>query len=270
MKKQVTGILCIGLLLSASFAARAEVIFEEDFSTASGWMYTSADPRVVGPAEPPLVEWNPGAENLSVAWDASNPTSFYQKPLGVNLTERDDITIRFQLEFSESLVSNDVFWQIGIGLRNGADTEFDRTGGPWPPGDKARNLFEFGYFPQISEYGGPWLQPTICTHDGQIRANFASPARALEVGKNYAIQLTYSHGTRTMLMTMSVAGESAIVDSQEAVLSEGDAFTLNTFGIFVYGDVEDASPGTDRIVGIVDDIVVELEKSAVDCFSLYR
>lgn len=270
MKKQMLGILWMGLFLSASYPGYADVIFEDDFSVEPDWMYTTADPRVVGPAQPPLVEWNPAEENVSATWDASEPTSFYQKALGVNLTERDDITIRFQLEFSEVQISNDVFWQIGIGLRNGADFEFIRTGGPWPPGDKARNLFEFGYFPQASEFGGPWLQPTICTEDGQFRANFANPARALEVGKSYRFELTYSHATRTVLMTMSVDGESAIVDSQESVLSEGDAFTVNTFGIFVYGDVEGASPGADRIVGTVDDVVVDVEKSAVDCFSLYR
>jgi hypothetical protein len=251
----------------------AGTILSEDFSTdpsERGWIYMAVNPWALQPAMPPLVTWDAAAENLAVSWDPSKPTSLYQIPLGRALTESHTITFRFDLRFS-TIVAAD-FFQIGIGLRRASYLEFDRTGGPFPPGNRCRDLFELAYLPKADpEWGGPWLQPTICTSDGQFRANFTSPSRALPAGKNLGFTLRYDPTRRSVLMDLTIDGVPAITASPESALLPGDEFFVDTLGIFIYGDVLGADPANDLLAGVVDNISVEAQTpSFVDTFELYR
>ena len=270
MKKCVV-IFCVAWVLSVGRSG-AEVILSEDFSSdpsQSGWIYTSVDPSVSEPAMPPLVTWDATTENLTVTWDPSKPTSFYQIPLGRVLDEEDAITLRFDLEFSSIPAPN--YIKIGIGLRRASYLQFDRSGGPFPPGDKCRDLFEFAYLKPDPDWGGPWIQPTICTSQGQFRANFTNPNRPLPEGKDLHFTLSYDPASRLVSMDLDIDGETAVTASPEAALSPDDEFRVDTFGIFIYGDTWGADPLTDLLVGTVDDISVEVESpSFVNTFELYR
>jgi hypothetical protein len=72
-------------------------------------------------------------------------------------------------------------------------------------------------------------------------------------------------------MDLIIDGVPAITASPESALVPGDEFFVDTFGIFIYGDVLGADPATDLLVGVVDNISVEAQTpSFVDTFELYR
>ena len=99
----------------------------------------------------------PGA--LRVLYDTTLPTGRIATPIGRTLASGDDfefgaiLTIRSEGLFADP----NGFSQIAFGLWNAHTTGMNRTGFP----SDAFDLVGFDYFPNVGQFGGPFLSPGV-------------------------------------------------------------------------------------------------------------
>src|SRR5262245_12144464 len=129
-------IVCTATLLGQS-------TFVEDFSIPpgnDGW-------RVVG--EPRLFQWNLAEQHLDVTWDSSQTNSYFYRPLGTELSKRDDFGFAFDLRLRDIAIGTTpgkpFTFQFAIGLIRLLDAS--QGGFLRGTGTDSPNLVEFDYFP---------------------------------------------------------------------------------------------------------------------------
>lgn len=117
--------------------------------------------------------------SLRVLYDTTLPTARISTPIGRTLTSGDDfefgaiLTIRSDGFFADP----NGFSQIAFGLWNTATTGMNRTGFP----SDAFDLVGFDYFPNVGEFGGPFLSPGVFGGNVQNNAFFNFAFASAEV-----------------------------------------------------------------------------------------
>jgi len=97
--------------------------------------------------------------SLRVLYDTTLPTARISTTIGRTLTSGDDFEFGAILTIRSEGFSADPngFSQIAFGLWNAARTGMNRTGFP----SDAFDLVGFDYFPNVGQFGGPFLSPGV-------------------------------------------------------------------------------------------------------------
>lgn len=108
-------------------------------------------------------------KTLSASYDTSQSTTKMIWPLGANLT--DDVSFQYSVGFTilnqGFFADSEAFAQIAFGLVNSGTTGNNRSGGPEFSGvsGSAYDVVSFDYFPNITDFGGPTLGPSVIQTD---------------------------------------------------------------------------------------------------------
>ena len=181
---------------------------------------------------------------LRVLYDTTLPAARLSWPLGTVLSAADPfefgavLTIRSDGFFADPAG----FSQIAFGLWNGHTTGLDRTGFP----SDAYDLVEFDYFPNVGEFGGPFLSPTV--FGGNVGDNaffnftFASAEIALPLDVPLLCHGVYDPETRRLTVSVArhttgttfapIPGASVTLDA--STLDPG--FLLDSLGLAGYDE----------------------------------
>jgi hypothetical protein len=181
---------------------------------------------------------------LRVLYDTTLPTARISTPLGAILATDSDVTFGAILTVrSEGFAADpNGFSQIAFGLWNTHTTGMNRTGFPADSYD----LLEVDWFPNVGEFGGPFLSPTV--FGGNVGDNaffnfgFNSVESALPLDTPLLVQATYRATTRVLDVTMyrhtggtvftAIPGASVAVDLSG--LAPG--YLVDALGIAAYGE----------------------------------
>jgi hypothetical protein len=181
---------------------------------------------------------------LRVLYDTTRPTGRISKPLRNVVALDDDFGFGAILTIRSHGFAADPqgFSQIAFGLWNAHTTGLGRTLFP----SDSYDLLEFDYFPNVTDFGGPFLSPSV--FGGNVGDNaffnfaFQSAETALPLDVPLLCQLDYAAATRRLTVTVSrhtsgshfqpIPGATATVD-----LSRVDpTFLLDVLGIAAYGE----------------------------------
>ncbi len=249
---------------SAGFAQTWVRIFEDDFSSASGWTFAG-----VQNGGNDLIFVDGANQRVDASWDQSNlftpgfppsdivPSSL-SRPLGQTLTDADTFRFGATLWITPgSIPLTTEYHQIPpFGLYNLAEMGPDRTLADWtfPAAYKAGSDFvEFNYFPGNTSFGNASVSPVVGTHtDGtgwqdQYWFNF-NPDSELAAGdflptgvplfievlwrsdERRAYLGVYTDSDRTTLLSINGVSMADITPAVPA----GEFFTLTDFAFFNY------------------------------------
>ena len=158
----------VWVVLGAASGTRAES-FDEDFSTdpVAGGRWTLLD------GQTDRFVYDPVAGTLTARYDTALPTARLVRGLQGPVTDRHSFRCETQFELKAPVQwSPEGLAQIAFGFLHRTLTGPDRTGSPAGDGN-AYNVLSLDYFPNVSEWGGPTLSPTIINGDSGV--GFLSP-----------------------------------------------------------------------------------------------
>lgn len=262
VKSAVQGVAAMGLIIGtlALQPLRATTI-NEDFSSApSAWKSSG---------EGTLFNWNSADQNLSVTWDSSKPNTYFYLPLGMNLSRRDDFSLRFTMKLRDIQVGVDpakpFSFQIAAGLINLVDAANPAMlrGAGVDPDHGARNFVEFDYFPD-SGFGAT-IAPTVISSNNQFAATFDFPLE-ISQGDLFEIEMNYSAQDQTLHSTMLKNGQpfGNPPDNtlKDVVLGKDFSdFAVNAFAVCSFNDAGQTPPeyaGSVLAHGAIDDVRIAL------------
>ena len=237
--------------LSFVCGSRAVTIVE-DFATnplTTGW-------QVYGDTN--LFHWNPTNQNLEVAWDSTQPNSYFCRPLNVTLTRYDDFSLEFDLRLSA--IASGVEpgktgpMEIGIGLLNlaeAASTNFIRGAYGGAPDVAEFDYYTSGYYdydgviyPSPASAVASFIPGTDSYHYAPV---YVSTFEAeLPTDQTVHIRMAYSGGDQTAVLSLttndvplSQLAPLVLSDSGNSQFTPADTFRVDTFSISSYSSVGD-------------------------------
>jgi len=181
---------------------------------------------------------------LRVLYDTTLPTARLSTPLGTVLAMDADLTFGAIMTVrSEGFAADpNGFSQIAFGLWNGSTTGMGRTLFPADTFD----LVEIDWFPNVTEFGGPFLAPSV--FGGNVGGNaflnlaFVSADVAFPLDTPLLVQATYRAAIRRLEVkvhrhaggTLFAEIPGARVDLDLGRLAPG--FLVDVLGIAAYGE----------------------------------
>lgn len=245
----------------ASGAARADLV--ESFSSdplgpGSPWSFG------IGSNANSQFQYDSVSKVLNVHLNSSLPTARFDRPLGQTLTDTSSFSLAARFSMQITSAPGDQFMQIAFGLTNQSLTGGDRTGSAGNfTSDNVFHTFEFTYFPNVSQFGGPALSPAIFgaqVNSDDAFSNFASlfagdsdlgdnavGIKSLPQDTTLEAHLVYNGSTKTATLSMfQVVGNALVAINTEtpplvisAPFSGYDTthpFSLDTLSIMAYHD----------------------------------
>jgi hypothetical protein len=181
---------------------------------------------------------------LRVLYDTTLPTGRLATPLGSVLTANDDFTFGAILTVRSSGFFADPqgFSQIAFGLWNGTTTGMARTSFP----SDSFDLLEIDWFANITDFGGPFLSPSVFGGNagGNAFFNFAFASRqvALPLDTPILVEARYTAATATVAVRLyRSAGGTLFTELPDSAVDVGagglaPGFLLDVLGIAAYGE----------------------------------
>ena len=223
----------------------------ESFATnplANGWMLHGDES---------LFEWDAEAGALDVTWNSEKPNSYFYRPLGQALTEKDSFAFTFQLTLDEvkagHLDGQPYTFEVSIGLlnlENAKEEGFIRGTGTDSP-----NLVEWDYFPDTGF--GATVSPALASSKSEFSAGFTFPAE-LTKGKVYTVRMEYDGSTGVLKSEMLEDGKpwKSIAEVKRKIAHSGfliDAFSISNYtakgsesSLFATGAIDELAIATSR------------------------
>jgi len=181
---------------------------------------------------------------LRVLYDTTLPTARLSTPLGTVLAMDADFVFGSIMTVRSSGFAADPngFSQIAFGLWNGATTGMGRTLFP----SDTYDLVEIDWFPNVTEFGGPFLAPSV--FGGNVGGNaffnfaFVSADVAYPLDTPLLVQATYRAATHRLEVkvyrhsggTLFTEIPGARADLDLGLLAPG--FLVDVLGIAAYGE----------------------------------
>jgi len=259
-KKVFTTVLVFMLGLATAAPA-----FEDDFSsspldTGSGWTLDGLNESALADGTPvPAFEWTAGT--LTVNYNSQWPSVRLLTPLGTTVTGDDSFrmtatcTVRsdnFAVQY------NQMSAMITFALVNSVTTGLDRSGSISSAADVFDNL-EMTYFPNPSDYGGPFLSPTAFGSDDgshNLWANFAPySSEEVTLTKNVPLEFVIVHNgnVKTILWSVrEVGGDYIFQDGMVDLSGLSTSFEVDSFAISMYEDGWSDHPDPPSVAATVD------------------
>ncbi|MBN1865917.1 hypothetical protein JW916_01375 [Candidatus Sumerlaeota bacterium] len=260
-----------------------ETVVNEDFSTDPSARWVCAGLRDYNPPDASLVAYHASEGRVAFTWDAARSCTALSHALATDLTDASRFAFEFDLELTEIDVNGD-FFQIALGMHNGALHNFDRGGPPWSdPGSpiSASDVVDWAYYPEYDFGFGPesCVMSTIVVEPGVGYGDFlnhqtlASPKTALSTGVVYRVRQEYDPYSREFTQTMTADGSP--VSNADAtytiVVPEDKHFRVNRFGPVSYHNTYAWVPGAWRVRGTIDNVRLEtFAASAREAWRLYE
>ena len=187
--------LFISLALAGSFLLSVvhATIITENFTNnpaQDGW-------RIFGNTN--QFRWDSTNQNLAVAWDSSQPNSYFYHPLGTVLTTNDDFSLEFDLQVSDAEATG--LFELAVGFLNFQDAT--NAGFARGTGNDSPNIAEFNYFPDTG--WGPTLSST--TTDTNSTFDFLEDFVGLDSGVTYHVVLTHTAGAAPVSGQVFIDGQ---------------------------------------------------------------
>lgn len=240
-------LLPAGVLLLLLIASHGGT-FKEEFATnplSRGWLIHG---------DSALFQWLPGDQRLAVTWDSSRSNSYFHRPLGVALTEKET----FGLELDLLLTSLDVglrpdkpfTFELAFGfhlLENATQAEFRRG-----TGQDASNLLELDYFPAQGVVAST-ISPTAISKEGVYATSFNYPFD-LPLNQWLHIALDYDSNTRTIKASIFAQGQLLQPIEHVVLPASFSGFQFDTVAISSYSD--DGAGGSLLATGQIDNLAV--------------
>ena len=223
----------------------------ESFATdplANGWVLHGDES---------LFEWDAKGGALEVVWDSEKPNSYFYRPLGQALTEKDSFAFTFQLTLDEvkagHLDGQPYTFEVSIGLLN---LETAKEGGfIRGTGTDSPNLVEWDYFPDTGF--GATVSPALASSKSEFSAGFTFPAE-LTKGKVYTVRMEYDGSTGVLKSEMLEDGKpwKSIAEVKRKIAHSGfliDAFSISNYtakgsesSLFATGAIDELAIATSR------------------------
>ena len=223
----------------------------ESFATnplANGWMLHGDES---------LFEWDAEAGALEVTWNSEKPNSYFYRPIGQTLTEKDSFAFTFQLTLNEvkagHLDGQPYTFEVAIGLLN---LESAKEGGFMRgTGTDSPNLVEWDYFPDTGF--GATVSPALASSKSEFSAGFTFPAE-LTKGKVYTVRMEYDGSTGVLKSEMLEDGKpwKSIAEVKRKMDHAGfmiDAFSISNYtanggesSLFANGTIDELAIATSR------------------------
>lgn len=214
---------------------------------------------------------------LTAAYDSSKATTTLRFSLGRSLNQNDDFAFStvFRIRSEGFYAHPAANSQIAFGLINNTTTGTDRAGGTFGSEPAAFDIVTFDYYPNVTEYNGQTLSPTVIESDtssgnffAKIDAPFSSESGLYDAGEsplpqdtwltaNISYQaagkkLTLTVGTSAGLLDINKIGDGGAVGgndsnsttivnnlllTSELFLSDPfQAFSVDTFALTLWND----------------------------------
>lgn len=232
--------------------------------------------------------WRPG-RHLAVSLDSNAPGARLAAPLGLSLDGSTSFRVEAEILLGSVDASPDDFFQLGFGLVSLSTTGLNRTGTslPGPPffvdDSDVFDSVEFDYYPNVTFFGGPFLQPTVfgagsasSSAFANFAANFGSSAdlgdngpgeiTELPVGRRLRVILAYdacSEELVTRILDVSGREPVELVTGLQpldlSVLNATGTFHVDAFAVHAYQDLADFDPSTRSLAA-----EIQLHEAAVD------
>lgn len=244
MKSQAFSLGMLLMTMAASQGGSYQEEFAED-PLSQGWSIHG---------DPDLFQWNPADQRLAVTWDSARSNSYFHRPLGGVLTEKDS----FGLEFDLLLTSVEVghrpgkpfTFELAVGfhlLQNATGAGFRRG-----TGRDASHLLEWDYFPAQGVVAST-ISPTAISRDGVFATSFNFPFD-LPLHQWMHIALDYSGEARKIRASVSFQGQP-MQPVEDVLLPESfDGFQLDAVAISSYSD--EGAGGSLLATGQIDNLRV--------------
>ena len=204
-----------------------------------------------------LFSWNVANQNLDVAWDSSQPNSYFCRALSTNLNKATDFMLSFDLRLSDigpGVDTNKPFtFQIAVGLLNLAHAT--NAGFIRGSGYQAPNLVEFNYF-WDSGFGATVSPVLISSNSEYNDGGFTFPLE-LTTNTTFRVTMLYTAADRTLRTTMTSNGAPFGPVKDATLGGNFSDFTVDHFGVSSYSDAGQY-PGFEGSVlahGVLDNFV---------------
>jgi hypothetical protein len=263
----------LALLMATSASAAAPPRVAVDFRTPASRRVVTIDGAHDG-----RFTWS--REGLRLELDSNAPTSRAVVPLRMTLDGTTSFAVEVDLVLEDLQASPEDFFQVAFGLMNQTTTGLNRTGTSLnvPPFfvDDADcfDSVELAYFPNVTFFGGPFLQPTVFGAQvgpsafGNFAANFGpsadlgdnGPGEVRELPTGVPLRVRMIHDAcRQQLVTrvFDLSGRDPVellTGIQPVDLSFLDAtgtFTVDALALHAWQDLADFDPSTPSLTGHV-------------------
>ena len=229
-------------------------VIAEDFAfdpLQDGW-------RIFGDTN--LFRWNATNQNLEVAWDSSQPNSYFYHPLGTILSRQDDFSLTFDFRLNDIGPGSDTnkgsTFPIAIGFLNldeATQTNFLRG-----TGNNSPDLAEFAYFWDSGFGATTW--PTFVDTNSTFNYNNARDYAifSLAPGDAYHVVMTYAPSNQTVVATVTNFEQTSGVRITQLLNTNFADFRLGAISIGSYSDAgqDPQYAGSVLAHGTVDNVVV--------------
>lgn len=209
--------------------------FSEDFSAkpvASGW-------RCHGDTN--LFQWDAAHQNLRVTWDSSRTNSYFHRPLGTILTDKDDFQLSFDLTFEDYAggvtPGKPGAFEAAVGFMNldqAMHPDFSRGAGrnaTYGP----RNLVEFDFFPAFGSFLPTIAQVIVGTNHNDWLFNHDN-LQPMSPGQTFRVEMNYAAAIR--ILTTTVSHHAAQYGPTQTILVPPSVvFRVATLAVSSYSDV---------------------------------
>ena len=224
----------------------------ESFATnplANGWMLHGDES---------LFEWDAEAGALDVTWNSEKPNSYFYRPIGQTLTEKDSFAFTFQLTLNEvkagHLDGQPYTFEVAIGLLNletAKELGFMRGTGTDSP-----NLVEWDYFPDTGF--GATVSPALASSKSEFSAGFTFPAE-LTKGKVYTVHMGYDGSTGVLKTEMLEEGKPWKTIAEVKRKNAHAGFLVDTFSISNF--TAKGSESSLLATGTIDELAIATSRS---------
>ena len=224
----------------------------ESFATnplANGWMLHGDES---------LFEWDAEAGALEVTWNSEKPNSYFYRPIGQTLTEKDSFAFTFQLTLNEvkagHLDGQPYTFEVAIGLLN---LESAKEGGFMRgTGTDSPNLVEWDYFPNTGF--GATVSPALASSKSEFSAGFTFPAE-LTKGKVYTVRMGYDGSTGVLKTEMLEEGKPWKTIAEVKRKNAHAGFLVDTFSISNF--TAKGSESSLLATGTIDELAIATSRS---------
>jgi hypothetical protein len=209
---------------------------------------------------------------LVTTLDSNAPGSRLLAPLPFQLDGATSFVIEVDLALDDVEASPDDFFQVSLGLVNAATTGLNRTGTslPAPPffvdDADCHDMVEIAYFPNVTSFGGPFLQPAVFGGDvGSPFANFAAnfgsssdlgdngPGEITELPQGVPLRVRAVHDACAQRLVTRVYGRdggrevelaTGLLPVDLAFVNATATFVVDAFAVNAFSDLADFDPST--------------------------
>ncbi len=180
-----------------------------------------------------LFAWNSTNEVMDVTWDSSQTNSYFYHPLGTTLTERDNFTIAFDMNLTDTEALN-YGSELALGFLNLAEatgTNFNRSTGLNSP-----DLVEFDYFPNTDYDLGATVWPLFIDSTSTFNYNGTNDYALYAPNLNdwYHITMTYCAASETMVTTMTNFEGTTGITIHDPIMDGFAGYNVDTFSVSSY------------------------------------